>query len=410
VQGDPGAADAMKLIDVPEEARSASRAIRPCMLSFYFHPEYSGSAIQAHNLCRKMLKLGIAPFIVSANLSGNPARATYDGIPLYRLPLLKRRALQIPSFSASLLQFLIAHRQDYDLIHAHGALPHAAAAIAGRLLGKPTILKVAMAGSDIAFKQQGRLNGRINRALVNRFDSYIATTPEIVEEFAGEAIDPSRVELLPNGVDTDTFAPIHREGRSALRRRLELPDVATVTYVGIINGRKNIDGLLRIWRAVRDSGVDAHLLLLGPEPDPGDAFMRDLVAFVRYHDLASRVTFAGRRDPVAPYLQASDAFVFPSRREGMANSVLEAMSTGLPCLVSNTAGASAIIENGKNGYALDADDEPGFAKTLIELLEDAVLRDRVGAAARTTVVESFSLASTARRYLDLYTRLLSRSV
>src|SRR5688500_4562434 len=128
-----------------------ARTMRPCMVSFFFYPEYSGSAIQAYNLCRHLVSLGAAPFIVAADLSGARAYDRYREIPLYRLPVMKNRELQIPSFAVSLLQFLFARRNDYDIIHAHGTLQHCVASIAGRILNKPTILKVAMAKSDIAF-------------------------------------------------------------------------------------------------------------------------------------------------------------------------------------------------------------------------------------------------------------------
>ncbi len=376
------------------------------MISFYFHPDYSGSAIQAFNLCRHLQPLGVEPLIVAANLGGHPSHDTLGGIPIHRLPLLKTKDLQIPSFAVSLLRFLFAHRDEYDVIHAHGTLPHAAASIAGRRLGKPTILKVAMANSDIAFRRQGRLRGPINRALVSRFDSYIATTPDIVTEFASEGLDSRRVELVPNGVDTETFAPVpDPAARAAIRRRLGLPGGPIVSYVGIISSRKNVDGILRVWQRVCAAHPQAHLALVGPKED-SDPFLKEVLAYVAQHGLQSRVTFTGRQDPVAPYLQVSDAFIFPSRREGMANSVLEAMSCGLPCLVSNAAGVSAVIDTGRNGYALDVDDEGAFSDTLLALITDRSLRDRVGAAARSTIVDTLSLTATALRYRDLYAQLL----
>jgi glycosyltransferase involved in cell wall biosynthesis len=377
------------------------------MLSFYFHPNYSGSAIQAVNLSRHLIGLGVQPIIVSANLSDSPPRDTVEGVSLHRLTTLRPRDLQVPSFSASLLRFLAAHRHEYDIIHAHGVLPHVAASIAGRWLGKPTVLKVAMAESDLAFHRQGRIRGRVNRALVSRFDRFIATTPAIVDEFAERGIEASRVQLVPNGVDTDVFTPLPLEGRSALRRSLGLSDAPLITYVGIINSRKNIDGILRIWQKVCATQPSAHLALVGPKPADADSFLAELLAFVNGAGLSGRVTFTGFKDPVVPYLRAADAFLFPSRREGMANSVLEAMSCGVPCLVSRSAGVASVVRHGHNGYAFEVDDEAGFASALAMLLSDTSLRARLGAAARQTVMTGFSLEATARRYRDLYIDLLN---
>ena len=219
------------------------------MISFYFTPNYSGSAIQARNLSRHLVSHGIQASVVSANLSSSPAHEVVDGLPIHRLRVAQNRQLQIPSFWAALLWFLLRHRNDFDVFHAHGTLQHGSASIAGRLASRPTILKVAMANSDIAFGRQGRVNGFLNRFMVRLFDRYIATTEAIATEFSTEGLDVSRVCRIPNGVDTETFAPIAVAEREELRRTLGLPRGPLIIYAGILNRRKNVDGILRIWRA-----------------------------------------------------------------------------------------------------------------------------------------------------------------
>lgn len=407
----PGSPGLMESVAAPATARAegrdsaVARSLRPCMISFYFHPNYSGSAIQALNLSRQLVDFGVRPMIVSANLSDSPAQDSVDGIPLYRLPTARQRDLQVPTFSAALLRFLVEHRHEYDVIHAHGVLQHVVASLAGRWLGKPTILKVAMADSCLAFHRHGRLRGRVNRALVRRFDTYIATTTAIVDEISERGLDSSRVRLIPNGVDTQIFTPLPLDARRALRRSLGLPDAPLVTYVGILDSRKNVDGILRIWQTVCAQHPTAHLALVGPRPPDSDPFFAQLISFVNSAGLGERVTFTGFKNPVVPYVQAADAFLFPSRREGMANSVLEAMSCGVPALVSDAAGVASVIRDGDNGYARNVDDEHGFAAALLELLNDTRRGEELGAAARHTIVAGYSLSATASRYRDLYAEL-----
>ena len=180
-------------------------------------------------------------------------------------------------------------------------------------------------------------------------------------------------------------------------------------YVGIINQRKNVDGALRIWRAVCAEHSSAHLVLVGPTQGEADPFYRQVKGFIAESNLGSRVTIAGFKDPVLPYLQAADAFLFPSRREGMANSVLEAMSCAVPCLVSNAAGVAEIIRHEVNGFALDVDDEAGFARILSLILNDLAIRDTIGAEARQTILAQLSLHETAARYCELYRSLLGNN-
>lgn len=381
------------------------------MVSFFFPPDYSGSAVQAHNLSRHLQRLGLEPFIVSANLSGSAAYEVYDGVPVYRIPAIARNyELQIASFWVSLSAFLWRRRREFDVVHAHGTVQHAIASVVCRALGKPSILKVSMAQSDLAFGRQGRALGTVNRSFVSRFDRYIALTDGIAIEFRDEGLDTSRVRLIPNGVDTEAYAPVSPSARAALKSSLGLPDVPIVTYVGIINGRKNVDGILRIWADAVKRGAPGHLALIGPMPDGPDApFIIGLRQFIQEAGLGDRVTFLGQRSPATPFLQASDVFLFPSRQEGMANSVLEAMACGLPCLVSGTAGVTGVVTDGDTGFALNVDDEASFARVLTDLLTQPALGERIGAAARARIEQHFSLAAVARRYASLYHELLERN-
>ena len=384
--------------------------LRPCMVSFHFAPSYSGSAIQAFNLSRHLRRLGACPMVVASNPGGSPAYEEMDGIPIHRIPAPGRGDVQLMSFALALARFLARRRREFDVIHVHGTLQHGLASIAGRVLHRPSVLKVAMLGSDIAFDHQGRTWGRVNRFLVSRFDRYIATTQAIADEFRAQRLDGRRVRLIPNGVDTEVHAPLEPEARQRLRSKLGLPDGPLVIYAGIINARKNVDGILRIWHEAIGLGAAGHLLLAGPVPDAPHAlpFAENLRRWIAERRLESRVSFLGHRDPVAPYLQASDVFLFPSRQEGMPNSVLEAMACGLPCLVSSDVGVESVVSHGHNGWAIDVSNETEFARQLVEALRDPAARARMGACARRTIVTRFALDTIAARYLDLYGELLAQ--
>jgi glycosyltransferase involved in cell wall biosynthesis len=247
----------------------------------------------------------------------------------------------------------------------------------------------------------------VHRALAERFDRYIATTPAIVDEFAERGLDPAKVRFLPNGVDTDLYAPVDHAQRAALRRLHGLPDGPIVTFVGIIIARKNVDGTLRIWAECVRRGAPGHLVLLGPVPRDanGEEFERQLRVYIAEHGLEGRVTFAGRQARVVQRLQASDIFLFPSRQEGMPNSVLEAMSCALPCVLSSTAGMHDVVQTEKNGMIRELQDEAGLADAVWTLLGNASLREQIGTEARRTVKNRFSLEALAQQYHDMYGEL-----
>lgn len=390
-----------------------SRRIRVCMLSFYFTPEYSGSAVQARNLSRHLTSKGVDAFIVSARLSKIAWRDEVDGIPVFRIPVLKHKSTVLPTFWLSLAIFLILKRQDYDVIHAHGTVLHAIASVVGRLLGKKTILKVAMANSDIAFQRQGRLMGRINQYLVRRFDHYIATSKDIYQEFQAHGIVAPSVTLLPNGVDTSIYhAPASELEKQQLRAALQMPDGFVVCYVGILIERKNIDLILRVWKEVKEKGVRGHLFLVGPIPkdNVGDEtlYCRQLRQYVVDNGLVDSVTFTGYQEAVSNYLRASDVFLFPSKQEGMPNVLLEAMASGLPCVVSRISGTEDLVQNDQNGFILPLKEEDEFTNMIFQLARNPALMTRIGRSARDFITSSFSLQKTAERYLQIYLQLLGK--
>lgn len=384
------------------------RRIRVCMLSYYFPPHYSGSAVQAQSLCRDLSGLDVDSFVVSANLTRSAAAEVVGGVHVYRVPMLNVRNLRVLSFWVSAGWFLLRRRATYDLLHAHGTFQHGIASLVGQLLQKPAVLKIAMADSDIAFGRQGRLAGRLNRLVVRRFARVVATSSDVLAECRAERLP---AVLIRNGVDTKRFRPAaNPEEKRHLRSRLGLPDVPTVAFVGVMNPRKNVDAILRVWREVYRRTRTGHLLLIGPmqtdESGKITSYGLNLQKFVSESGLESSVTFAGPQTAVESYLRCADIFYFPSKQEGMPNALLEAMATGLASVVSDTSGAGDLIENDRTGYIVGLMAEDRQADAVEQLVNNASARSRIGAEAREFVLRSASLSSTAQSYRRLYEELL----
>lgn len=360
-----------------------------------------------------LMKKGIDAFVVSANLTESASREMVDGIVVNRLRVIKAPDFQIPAFWVSLCWFLWRNRRRFDLIHCHGTFQHGIVSLMGRWLGKPTILKIAMGQSDIAFHKHGRAWGRINRFLVSRFDRYIATSAEVQQECLERGLDPSRICTIPNGVATERFRPLDSPGdKSEVRRKLGLRDVPTVCYVGVIDARKNLDAILRIWKSVRDRTRGGQLVLIGPRPreegDTPSGFFRELQRYAADNGFGDSVVFTGQQNDIPDWLRSGDVFLFPSKREGMPNALLEAMASGLACVASRIGGSVDIIEHGVDGFTFDVADEEGMAKTIAGLLQDPGRVAGIGAAARLKALTKFSLDQIADRYCDLYAELTGR--
>lgn len=161
----------------------------------------------------------------------------------------------------------------------------------------------------------------------------LATDFWACSETAGRFMFPARVQdrlvVRRNAVDTAAFSP-DEETRAGTRAALGLTDAFTVGHVARLCREKNQPFLLEVFAAVREQDPSARLLLVGD----GEA-RQALEAQIEALSLSDAVIMTGARTDVAALLNAMDVFVFPSFKEGLGLSVIEAEAVGLPCVVSD---------------------------------------------------------------------------
>ena len=135
----------------------------------------------------------------------------------------------------------------------------------------------------------------------------------------------------------------------------------------------------------------------------GDGSLRDpLAEEIRRLGLSDAVRMLGRVDDARAILWALDVFVMPSLKEGMGVALLEAMACGLPAVASRVGGIVDTVDDGRTGTLVEPGDAPGLAAALAQLSAEAAALTAIGVAARAMAVERFSMASMARRTVELY--------
>jgi glycosyltransferase involved in cell wall biosynthesis len=227
----------------------------------------------------------------------------------------------------------------------------------------------------------------------------LSVSHEIKELHARRTGFPGRkIEVIHNGVDSARFAP-DASARETVRRELAINSedfcigcLGNLTpvkdHLTILNAVDRLAQLRRDWR----------LLLAGDGPE-----MEPLQAFVNVHEgWKSRVSFLGRRADVPALLNAMDAYVLCSLTEGISNSLLEALATGLPVLATRTGGNPEVVVDGESGRLFPVGDAAALAEQLVELMDRTELRAQLGAAALRRARAEFSLDSMVRRYEDIY--------
>jgi glycosyltransferase involved in cell wall biosynthesis len=251
------------------------------------------------------------------------------------------------------------------------------------------------------------------RRVYNAFDALV-TNSDAIEQFLRGIGVTTRIEYIPNGVNLQRFHPIQseqeRQARQTLREKFHIAaDHTVIVVVGAIMPRKGPDIVLRAWQRVLLHFPDTHVLFVGPRADTHDPklqkFGDQIADLVATSGVANQVHFAGIVDDVENYLRAADVFILASNREGTPNSVLEAMATGLPCLVTPYLGISAGIGRPGEHYQLVDRNDETIAAALTGLLQSGELRDAFGRKGERYVIENVDQQRSLDRYAALYEEL-----
>jgi len=267
-----------------------------------------------------------------------------------------------------------------------GALP---AVIAKRLFGVPFVTTYGFWYDRLA---RSRVTSRLRRAAeilgLRAADAVIVTTPELGAHVATR-IDPVKIHLIPNGVDTARFSPAPRTDRRT----------KNVLYVGRLSEEKNLGVVVEA--AARLTGrVELQLTFVGDGPARAS-----LEAQTRSRGVAAKFVQVVEHRNLPSYLNDADAFVLSSFTEGHPKALLEAMSAGVPCVASNVSGNRSIIEPGETGFLFELGAPDALAAVLERVLGDREGAKAVAARARKRIIERYDLARLVAEEIALLKRL-----
>lgn len=254
------------------------------------------------------------------------------------------------------------------------------------------------------------LLARLRNLLLRRTGAVVAISEAIAREAVESGFAKAKVHLIPHGIDMSEYAPVGADEKLARRRALGLPEEKLlVTYTGRLIQGKGLETLFAALRSLADLPA-LHLVLVGSGAGQVISIEDKLREEALTEALRGRVTFLGRVDNVAACLQASDIFAFPTLDEALGMSAVEAQACGLPAVASRTGGVPDVIEDGVTGILVPPGDADQLARGLRTLAEDAELRGRYAAAARTRTQARFALGTAVSRYAELFRSLTHRRV
>ena len=267
-------------------------------------------------------------------------------------------------------------------------------------------------GCDVSDPHGTRRKFQVLRRAYSPFVSrYVALSGHIQSYLVDRVgIGAGRVERICNGVDTKRFFPAPDAKRTVLPGS-PFNDASNIVVgtVGRLQAVKDQITLVRAIAVARQQGgavaQTLRLLIAGDGPLRGE-----IEAEILNAGLSDVVWLTGERKDVADVMRSLDVFVLPSRTEGISNTILEAMGSGLPVLATDVGGNAELVMPGHTGALVSPADPNAMASALMCYAADAALRHKHGLAGRQRVEQGFSLDAMVARYTALYEGLLSSAV
>lgn len=379
------------------------------MVAKKFSPMVGGAAIQAERLSAMLAQKGIEIEVITPHHHGLKSYEEINGVKVRRVRTPGLGTLKRITRTAHIFHAILKYCNNFDVLHIHSGLETAYAGVrASKYLKKPCIVRLGGTGQRFQLNRFVRKSpfrfGRIMASYIAKNTARFVTLKEDVRvDLRQWGVNESKIVNIPNGVPL--YPQISPEKSIEFRKKLELPlDKRIILCVGRLSLNKNQTTIIGAFSRMCKNGLNASLVFLG------NGIMRNEL---EHQSLKSgfkdRIIFKGWVDDVLEYLYASDVFVLPSIVEAFSNALLEAMSVGIPCVVSNVPGNRILVKEEANGLVFDPLNARELANVLERILKEKELANQLGKNARELIHERYSMQSVAQQFIDLYDSLIQEN-
>jgi glycosyltransferase involved in cell wall biosynthesis len=347
-------------------------------------PDVVGDPFHSLELARKMSARGHKTAVITWN-KRNPSTnsiETVKNVDVWRLAgtnfKLGYHVTEYPcvhGMSSALMQI----RPSIIHVQSHLFLTSVQAVRIAKKSGLPSVVTVhgvyAERGTVIDFAQRAYLR-TLGLAVLRNADRIICLTRSDSERVEGLGCSEEKIRLIPNAIDTEQFRPCEKRENNL------------IVWVGRFVREKGLECLIKAAKIVANNAEKARFLLVGYGP-----LQTKIAKLARDNKLlGSVVCFTGpmNNEEVAELLGKATVFAFPSLKEGLPISILEAMACGTPIVGSAIPGIRDVISNGQDGILVPPESHEQLANAILTLLNDSKLRKRIGQKARQTVTEKYN--------------------
>jgi glycosyltransferase involved in cell wall biosynthesis len=397
-----------------------------CLVSGEYPPEngWGGVATYTHTMADSLARAGHRVFVVASPAPKAPAVVLSEGVEVHRLSLtnlhyytwrLGIRLAQLPKIIKRLEYQLAVARKIRELNSRHDLdiVEYADSYADGffhRLLNRmPYVVKLHVPYWVLMQHHKNEtagIIGRMERSFVRRANAIVSPSRFLADESSRRyRIEPERIEVLPNPVDTSLFAPGLESARSTM----------TVLFVGWHTELKGVDVLGEAIPKVIESYPNVRFVLVGGEvggpPAQENSLKARLTKTLAQQILLGQVRFGeftDDRSELASFYRASTLCVVPSRFDNFPYVCLEAMACGCAVVASHVGGLPEMVDEGITGSLVKPGDANALAQAIGTILADPARGRRMGAAGRSKVLAECEATKIAARTVATYQRCGSK--
>ncbi len=384
--------------DSSTPASATGGAGGPLTIAMVCYPSLGGSGVIAAELARGLAERGHTVHLIA---TARPWRAALSPrLHFHQVDVPQHPVFEHAPYSIAVAQAIVdvARRHHVDLVQVHYAVPHAASAYLARQLlaagGHAPRIVTSLHGSDVTAVGADPSIRSVTSFAIAASDGVTAPSQFLCREARARLELPAdqAIEVVPNFVDTDRFAPPDDRSGSS--------DEIALLHVSNFRPVKRVGDLLAVLARVR-AAAPARLVLIGDGPQ-----RPALEARAAALGLAEHTDFLGRRDDFLDELHRAHAFLLPSESESFGVAALEAQSAGVPVFAYRVGGLPEVVAGGA-ARLIEPFDVEAMARAVIEAVTAPDRGAGLGRAARAHVLDRFRREPALDRCEAYFRRILA---
>ena len=379
----------------------------------YWPPNFGGELLLAEERLQDLSKRGHQIIALTAGAEGFPSTAVIDGVQVYRSPFIGKNKIarilrRVVFWLWSILKLLFLAKIDILHFNSLPGFEQVTSNLYGRLASwiahkkkARTVYVLSIAGGEEIYFTQNTWE----HFFLSSIDHLVCVSDGLYE-----AVKIKSRHKIVNAVHDELFVPLPADVRNQIRCQNGVNDSDVIfTFLGSIGKRKGFDLIAEAFSEAAAQHKNWRLWVIGPRTRAENQNIdeREVAQVTEpLTELGNTVKYWGRindRSQLAEILAGSDVFVFFFFSKGMPLSPMEAMSAGLPVIISSIKGITDMINvEGETGYYIKSGDKEALKAAMLKLAEDPALRKMLGRNARQRIVEAFSWQQHVDRWEQLY--------